>query len=114
MDLRKSSITADILNILHDCRIHKMRDIAVQVGVHERTVRRHVQSLSFTYPIETFKGGDKRGGVYLDKNAIIHGRIFKRSELQTIAEALTLFQDKCGEERSKDIVNLIKIFEAYI
>ena len=63
MYLKKSSITADILNILSDCKVHTMQEIADEVEVSEKTVRRHIQSLSYRYPIETFRGGDKRGGV---------------------------------------------------
>lgn len=33
MDLRKSSITADILNILSDCKIHRSQDIADEIEV---------------------------------------------------------------------------------
>ena len=70
MDLRASSITADILNVLSDGKKHTMCEIAEIVEVSERTVRRHIQSLSYRYPIQTFCGGIDRGGVYLDKKYI--------------------------------------------
>ena len=45
MDLRRASITADILNVLTDGKIHKMREIAEIVEVSETTVRNHIRSL---------------------------------------------------------------------
>ena len=70
MDLRKSSITADILNILSDCKVHTTKDIADEIEVSQKTVKRHIQSLSYRYPIQTFCGGINRGGVYLNKDYI--------------------------------------------
>lgn len=84
MDLRKSSITADILNILSDCKIHTINEIADEVEVSRSTVKRHIQSLSFRYPIQSFCGGVNRGGVYLPKNYIYKGRTLTNDELQII------------------------------
>ena len=44
MDLKKSSITADILNILSDCKVHTLQEIADEVEVHQNTVAKHIQS----------------------------------------------------------------------
>ena len=92
MDLKKSSITADILNILSDCKVHTMQEIADEVEVSEKTVRRHIQSLSYRYPIETFRGGDIKGGVCLDKQYIHQGKIRSKDELQLISQGLELLQ----------------------
>ena len=109
MDLRKSSITADILHVLNDGKIHTMQQIADEVEVSERTIRRHIQSLSYRYPIETFKGGDNKGGVYLDKSAIHQGKILTRDELQIISKALRLLQEsKCRDVNQEVLLNLIK------
>ena len=104
MDLKKSSITADILNILSDCKVHTMQEIADEVEVSEKTVRRHIQSLSYRYPIETFCGGDKRGGVYLDKKYLHQGKIRSRDELQIISQALELLQ-KSGSEVDQELLS---------
>ena len=109
MDLRKSSITADILHVLSDGKVHTMQQIADEVEVHINTVQRHIQSLSYRYPIETFCGGDRRGGVYLDKSAIHQGKILTRDELQIISKALRLLQEsKCRDVNQEVLLNLIK------
>ena len=107
MDLKKSSITADILNILSDGKIHTMQEIADEVEVSEKTVRRHIQSLSYRYPIETFRGGDRRGGVYLDKKYIYQGKIRSRDELQIISQALELLQKSSSDVDQELLSNLI-------
>lgn len=108
MDLRSSSITADILNCLSDCKIHTIDEIANEVEVSRSTVKRHIQSLSYRYPIQTFCGGINRGGVYLDKNYINQGRILSNDELQIISKALILLQ-KNGSNVDKEILsNLIE------
>ena len=104
MDLRKSSITADILNALSDGKVHTMQEIADEVEVSEKTVRRHIQSLAYRYPIETFRGGDKRGGVYLDKKYLHQGKIRSRDELQIISQALELLQ-KSGSEVDQELLS---------
>ena len=104
MDLRKSSITADILNILSDCKIHTINEIADEVEVSRSTVKRHIQSLSFRYPIQSFCGGINRGGVYLDKSYIYQGKTLTNDELQIIGRALKLLQ-KC--ESNCDYQDLI-------
>jgi len=109
MDLRKSSITADILHVLNDGKIHTLQEIADEVEVCKQTVCRHIQSLSYRYPIETFVGGDRRGGVYLDKSAIHQGKILTRDELQIISKALRLLQEsKCRDVNQEVLLNLIK------
>ena len=83
MDLKKSSITADILNILSDNKIHTMNEIAEKLEISRITVVRHIQSLSYRYPIQTFCGGINRGGVYLDKDYIY----FCRSKMQMLTKS---------------------------
>ena len=105
MDLKKSSITADILNILSDCKIHTINEIANEVEVSRSTVKRHIQSLSFRYPIQSFCGGINRGGVYLDKSYIYQGKTLTNDELQIIGRALKLLQ-KCESNCDyKDLIN---------
>ena len=93
MDLRSSSITADILNFISDGKLHKMQDIANEVEVSERTIRRHIQSLSYRYPIEVFVGGRDTGGVRLDTKYIVQGKIITNDKLQLINRALNLLQE---------------------
>ena len=108
MDLKASSITADILNVLSDGKKHTMQEIAEVVEVSERTVRRHIQSLSYRYPIETFCGGIERGGVWLDKKYINQGRIFTKEEIDILIKGLQFLNNV---EPSKDVLDLIKILK---
>ena len=107
MDMKKSSITADILNALSDGKVHTMQEIADEVEVSKRTVIRHIQSLSYRYPIETFHGGDRKGGVYLDKKYIYQGKIRSRDELQIISQALELLQKSSSDVDQELLSNLI-------
>ena len=77
----------------------------------KQTVHKHIQSLSYRYPIETFVGGDKRGGVFLDKSAIHQGKILTRDELQIISKALRLLQE--SECKDVDQVVLKKLIKEY-
>ena len=108
MSFRKSSTTADILNILSDGKIHTLQEIADEIEVHRNTVQRHIESLSYRYPIETFSGGDKRGGVYLDKKYLNQGKIRSRDELQIISKALRLLQESGGEVDQETLASLIQ------
>lgn len=111
MDLKSSSITADILNLLSDCKVHTMKELADEIEVSERTIRRHIQSLTYRYPIQTFCGGINRGGVYLDKSYLYQGKTLTVDELQVINKALTLLQ-KCKDQNvnTEVIKNLINKF----
>lgn len=111
MDLKYSSITADILNVLTDGKVHTMQEIADQVEVSQRTVRRHIQSLSYRFPIQTFKGGDKKGGVYIEKEFIYQGKIRTKEEIEIIKEALILMKEREEEKNKKYLIeNLINEF----
>ena len=113
MDLKSSSITADILNILSDGKYHTMTDISNEVECSRRTVIRHIQSLSYRYPIETFKGGDLRGGVQLDKRYINNGKMLSITQLDLLNEALTLLsQQTNNDEKQSEIQKLIKHFSS--
>ena len=105
MVLKKSSITADILNILSDCKIHTINEIADEVEVSRSTVKRHIQSLSFRYPIQSFCGGINRGGVYLDKNYVYQGQTLTNDELQIIGRALKLLQKSESECDYQDLIS---------
>ena len=111
MDLKSRSITADILNVLLDGNMHTMQEIADYVETSERTVRRHIASLSYRFPIETFCGGIERGGVKLDKKYIQQGKIRTIEELKLIREGLELLLEKSDK---KDILKkLIEEFKIW-
>ena len=110
MDLKKSSITADILSLLSDGKVHTLQEIADEVEVSKITVHRHIQSLSYRYPIETFCGGINRGGVYLDKDYIYQGSTLTNDELQLINKALLLLQEQNACVDQKLLHSLIEKF----
>ena len=111
MGKKKSSTTADILNLLMDGKMYTMKKIAELVECHPNTVQRHIQSLAYTYPIETFVGGEKKGGVWLDKSYIAQGRVFKRSELQFGAKIFGALQrTDFNEEDQKSLDVFLKLF----
>lgn len=93
MDFKSSSVTADILNYISDGKIHTLQEIADEVEVSYSTAKRHIQSLSYRYPIETFCGGINRGGVKLDTKYIVQGKIITNEKLQILGKALALLQD---------------------
>ena len=104
MDLKKSSITADILNILSDCKVHTLQEIADEVEVHKNTVLKHIQSLAYRYPINTFCGGINRGGVQLDEKYLHQGKIRSNDELQLIEKALKLLQKFGGDDVDQELL----------
>lgn len=110
MDLKKSSITADILSLLSDGKVHTLQEIADEVEVSKITVHRHIQSLSYRYPIETFCGGINRGGVYLEKDYIYQGSTLTNDELQLINKALLLLQGQNACVDQKLLHSLIEKF----
>jgi len=111
MKVKSSSVTADILNYISDGKIHSMQEIADEVEVHINTVQRHIRSLAYRYPIETFCGGINRGGVFLDTKYIVQGKIITLEKLQILDKALILLQKSgCKDVNQKALNELIKDF----
>ena len=111
MDFRSSSVTADILNYISDGKIHTLQEIANEVDVSYSTAKRHIQSLAYRYPIETFCGGINRGGVKLDTKYIVQGKIITNEKLQILGKALSLLQkSKAYEVDQRLLVELIRDF----
>lgn len=110
MDIRSASITADILNCISDGKLHTMQSIANEVEASERTVRRHIQSLSYRYPIEVFVGGRDTGGVKLDNKYMFQGKVITNDKLQLINSALRLLQESGLETNQELLKELIRDF----
>lgn len=107
MKAKSSSTTADILNFISDGKVHTLQEIADEVEISKKTVQRHIQSLSYRYPIQSFCGGINRGGIYLDKSYLYQGKTLTLDELQVINKALALLQE-CKEQavNTEIIMNL--------
>ena len=99
--MRSRNIQADILAYLSDGKLHTMQEIAEHVEVCERTVRRHIQDLSYRFNIETFFGRDGYGGVRYTKNKSIDIDYLNNDELQLII-------DKLGSLQEPNIQRLVK------
>lgn len=102
--VKSSDVTADIINLLSDGKIHTMQEIADDVECSKMTVRRHIGSLKYRYPIENSLGNGKKQGVYLDKTYIYQGKVRSNDELQIIHKALKLLQEFGGEEIDQKVL----------
>lgn len=91
--MRSRNIQADILAYLSDGKLHTMQQIAEVVEVCERTVRRHIQDLSYRFNIQTFFGRDGYGGVRFIKEKSIDVGYLNNDELQLIIDQLSLLQN---------------------
>lgn len=90
--VRSRNIQADILNVLLDGNVHTTREIASEVEVSQSTVKRHIQTLAYRYNIETFHGGDKKGGVQLIVEAQVSLKGLNNNDLQLIIRAIDSLQ----------------------
>ncbi len=111
MDIRSASITADILNYISDGKHHTLQDIADEVEISKKTAQRHIVALSYRYPIETFHGGDTKGGVILDTKYLVQGRVITNEKLQILGKALELLQNSNDKSvDAKALAELIRDF----
>lgn len=104
--VRSNNIQADILNCLLDNKVHTTREIAEECEVSQKTVKRHIQALSYRFNIETFNGGIDRGGVRLVGKKKIDIDYLKNDELQLIIEQLELLQN--SNSNIKKFVNTLR------
>lgn len=93
--MRSRNIQADIIEYLSDGKIHTMQAIADAVEVSYMTVRRHIQTLSYHYDIDTFSGGGGlvKGGVRMKLQEKITVERLSGNELQLIIENLSQLQN---------------------
>src|SRR5574344_385080 len=108
MKAKSSSTTADILNFISDGKVHTLQEIADEVEISKKTVQRHIQSLSYRYPIQSFCGGINRGGIYLDKSYLYQGKTLTLDELQVINKALALLQECKEQDVNTEIIMNLK------
>ena len=94
--MKKYDVEASILEILEDNEIHSMNEIAEKLEISRLTVFRHIQTLSLHYDIETFKGGQIRGGVRLKTITKIDVSYLSQDDLQSVIGAIGLLQDPQG------------------
>lgn len=91
--MRSSDIVADILFILSDNQIHTMSELAEEIETTRQTIHKYIQSLSYRFNIETFKGGIDRGGIRLIPDECLKTNYLNKNELQLIYNELELLQN---------------------
>ena len=91
--MKSRNIQADILAVISDGKVHTTNEIAEKIEVSQITVKRHIQSLAYSHNIETFHGGDRKGGVRLITDKQISLKGLDNDELQLIIEAIESLQD---------------------
>ncbi len=112
-NMKKRDIQADILALLSDGRLWKMKDIACEIEVSRKTVIRHIQSLSYRYNILVFHGGEQKGGVRLIKEKEVSVENLSAEELNQIILCLKSMKDK-SKQIDLFIFRLNKILEIVI
>ena len=91
--MKSRNIMADIISILQDGKIHTTSEIASEIDVCSRTVKRHIESLSYRFNITTFRGGLKKGGIKLHIEKSISTEGITSNELQLIISVLDSLQE---------------------
>ncbi len=97
------NVQADILSILKDNKVHTAKAIAELVECSTKTVYRHIQSLSYRFNIETFKGGVDKGGVRLVTEPQVSVERLNVDDLQVIVNLLNSLQT--DNVRIKSFIN---------
>lgn len=91
--MRSRNIQADIFDCLTDGKFHTTNEIAQKVEASQITVKRHLQSLSYRFNIETFRGGIDHGGIRLRIEDKINMNYLNVHDLQLIKGRLESLQD---------------------
>ena len=84
---RCRNIQYGIINILLDGNKHTINELATRLEVSYKTISRHLDDLSYFYPITTFIGGRNSGGVQLD-NTFINKKLFTLEDYKLILKGL--------------------------
>ena len=98
--MRNRTIQTDLLNYLQDFKVHKTRDICIDLSISRSTCIRHINDLSIYYDIRTIVG--LNGGIQLINNKNIIVDFLTNDELQLIINHLGLLQNS-----SKNILRLV-------
>lgn len=91
--MKSRNIMADIISILKDGKIHTTSEIASEIDVCTRTVKRHIESLSYRFNISTFRGGVKKGGIRLHIERSFSTEGITNNDLQLIIRILDSLQE---------------------
>ena len=70
--IRRTTVDAYILYCLMDGKIHKREELASRADISTRSVQRSTERLGVYFIIHTFRGGETKGGIYLDERFIYY------------------------------------------
>lgn len=103
----------EILRILCRRRHETISNLAAELGVSERTIRRDVEMLSLTEPLYT-RSGRYDGGVYIMEGYSMNRMYFKDKETDAMRRVITTVE-KSGEYRidQSDLSVLKEMLAAY-
>lgn len=101
---RKLDRQMDIINCLAAGERIKCRDLAIEMNVSVKTVKKDISELSIYYPITTYSG--RGGGVELSKGYTINGFLMKKSYVELICGAL-LEMEK--QDENPEIIEILRL-----
>lgn len=97
--MRSRFIQNEILVLLSDKKVHKAQEIAETLGISVRTVYRHINDLSSTYPITTGCSSAFRGIKLLCNNT--DKQIFSSWEIDYL---VSIFPTDKNESKAKNLL----------
>ena len=104
--MKKRYIPTEILFYLSDGLIHTASDLARKIEVSEKTIRRHIQELSISYPINVEIGGYGGGGGYRLETKKCNILLYTKEELEMIIEALEHLDDDRNVSLKNKLIHL--------
>lgn len=97
-----------LMKTLNKRRHDKIRNLAFEFGVNERTIRRDIEELSLSYPIYTDCTRNK-AGVYVQEGYYLETDFLKKDE----QELLERYAAKATGEDKKKLNAILKRFGRY-
>ena len=92
--MKSSDVSADILYLLSDGKLHNYSQIAEYAECSYSTARRYASALAFKNPnIDIFKGGSDKGGVRMKLEQQVSVEKLNSDDLQLIISKLSLLQN---------------------
>ena len=98
-----------ILQILSDGEIHTERELSQKLNVSSKTICRHIGEMKKEYSITTFKGGNEKGGLYIDKKYFNVENLLTCKEKNLISTSLLLYL--VSHFSFNNICNVMRIIE---
>lgn len=101
----------EIIKLLCRRRKEKVKNIASEFGVSERTIRRDIETLSLIYPIYT-QSGRESGGVYILDTYSFEKMYMSSGQIELLEKVLAVCE-KNNLISKTDIEGFVKIIDEY-